>query len=52
MTSFNTEQCEVEYIGETYTSGCKPSKDKVSAITAMPSLTNKKQVQSFIEMIN
>ena len=32
--------------------GCKPSKDKVSAMTPMPSLTNKKQVQSFIGMIN
>ena len=46
------KQDEVEFFGETYTSGCKPRKDKVSAITAMPSLTNKMQVQSFIGMMN
>ena len=34
---------EVEFFGETYTtSGYGPSKDKVSAVTSMPSLTNKK----------
>ena len=38
---------------ETYTTNrCKLSKDKVSAITVMPSPTNKKQVQSCIGMIN
>ena len=47
------KQNEAEFSGETYTkSGCKPSKDKVAAITSMPSLTNKKRVQSFIGMIN
>ena len=47
------KQDEVEFFGETYTtSGCKPATDKVSAIKGMPSLTNKKQVQSFIGMIN
>ena len=47
------KQNEVEFFGETYTtSGCKPSKDKMSAITSMPSPTKKKQVQSFIGMIN
>ena len=47
------KQNEVEFFGETYTtSGCKPSKDKEAAITSMPSPTNKKQVQSFIGMIN
>ena len=47
------KQGEVEFFGETYTiGGCKQSKDKVAAITTMPSLTNKKQVQSFIGMIN
>ena len=54
--NYNTLQCkqdEVEFFGKAYTtSGCKPAKDKVSAITAMPSPTNKKQVQSFIGMIN
>ena len=44
---------EVDFFGETYTtSGHKPAKSKVSAIIAMPSPTNKKQVQSFIGMIN
>ena len=47
------KQKEVEFFGEAYiTSGCKPSKDKVAAITYMPSPTNKKQVQYFIGMIN
>ena len=39
-------------MGETYTSGCKPVQSKVSAITAMPAPTCKKQVLSFIDMIN
>ena len=40
-------------MGETYTrSGCKPDKGKVSVITKMPAPTSKKQVQSFIGMIN
>ena len=44
---------EVEFFGETYTtSSHKPSKDKMSAITAVPSPTNLKQIQSFIGMIN
>ena len=47
------KQDEMEFFGETYaTSGHKPSKNKVSAITAMPSPTNKKQLQSFIGIIN
>ena len=47
-----TEQ-EVDFIGETYTtSGCKPAQSKVSAITAIPAPTCKKQVKSFIGMIN
>ena len=42
-----------DFFGDTYTAGgCKPAKSKLSAITAMPSLTNKKKVQSFIGMIN
>ena len=46
-------QNEVEFFGETYTTSAhKPSKDKVAAITSMPSPTNKKQVQTFIGMIN
>ena len=40
-------------MGETYTtSGHKPAKSKVSAITAMPAPFCKKQVLSFIGMIN
>ena len=47
------KQDEVEIFGGTYTtSGHKPSKDKVAAITSMPSPNNKKQVWSFIGMIN
>ena len=47
------KQNEVDFFGETYTtSGHKPSRSKVSAIIAIPSPTNKKQVQSFIGMIN
>ena len=39
--------------GETYTTSvCKPDKNKVTAITKMPAPANKKQVQSFIWMIN
>ena len=46
-------QDEVDFFDETYTtSGHMPAKNKVSAITAMPPPTNKKQVQSFISMIN
>ena len=44
---------EVEALGETYTtSSCRPSKIKVSAMRAMPLPTTKKQVWSFIGMIN
>ena len=44
---------EVGFFSETYTkSGQKPDKNKVKAITKVPAPTNKKQVQSFIEMIN
>ena len=42
----------MEFFGETYTSGHKPSKGKIAAITSMPSSTNKQQVQTFIGMIN
>ena len=47
------KKTEVDFFGETYTTdGCKPAKSKVSAISEMPSPTSKKQVQSFIEMVN
>ena len=43
----------MDFYGETCTtSSCKPDKNKVTAITKMPALTNKKQVQSFIGMVN
>ena len=44
---------EVDFFSETCTpSGHKPNKSNVSAITKMPAPTSKKQVQSFIGMIN
>ena len=44
---------EVDLFSEPYTiSGCKPDKNKVTAITKMPAPTNKKQAQSFIGMVN
>ena len=44
---------EVDFFGETYTTkGCKPAQTKVSAITSMSELNYKKEVQSFIGMIN
>ena len=47
------KQNEANFFGNTYTtSGHKPARSKVSAITAMPSPTNKKQVQPFIGMIH
>ena len=47
------KKTEVDFFGETYTTnGCKPAQSKVSAISEMPPPTCKKQVQSFISMIN
>ena len=47
------KKTEVDFFGETYiTDGCKPAQNKVSAITEMPLLTCKKQVQSFLGMVN
>ena len=47
------KRTEVEFFGETYTTdGCKPAQSKVTAIVEMPPPTSKKQVQSFIGMIN
>ena len=47
------KQNKVDFFSETHTtSGHKPARSKVSAITAMPSPTKKKQVQSLIGMIN
>ena len=47
------KKMKVDFFSETYTtSGCKPAKSKVSTITKMPGPTCKKQVQSFIGMVN
>ena len=47
------KKTEVDFFGETYTTDdCKPSQSKVSAIVEMPEPTCKKQVQSFIGMVN
>ena len=47
------KKTEVEFFGETYTTdGCKPAQSKVTAISEMPLPTTKKQVQSFIGMVN
>ena len=47
------KKTEVDFFDETYaTDGCKPAQSKVSAIVQMPAPTCKKQVQSFIGMVN
>ena len=47
------KQTEVEFFRETYTvARCKPAKVKVQAIAEMPTPSCKKEVQSFIGMIN
>ena len=47
------KQSEVEFFGETYTVyGCKPAKGKVQTIVKMPAPSCKKEVQSFMGMIN
>ena len=47
------KQTEFEFFGETYTvDGCKPVQSKVIAIVDMPPPDCKKQVQSFIGMVN
>ena len=47
------KKTEVDFFGETYMiDGCKPAQTKVSAITSMPEPCCKKEVQSFIGMIN
>ena len=47
------KQTEVEVFGETYNvHGCKPVQSKVKAIVDMPPPNCKKQVQSFIGMVN
>ena len=43
----------MDFFGETYTTdGHKPAQSNVSAIVEMPAPTCKKQVQSFIGMVN
>ena len=47
------KQREVEFFGETYTlDGQKPAQSKIKAIEEMPSPQCRRQVQSFIGMIN
>ena len=47
------KQTQVDFFGETYTTdGRKPSSDKVNAIASMPQPVNKKELQSFIGMVN
>ena len=47
------KQEEVEFFGETYTTdGCKPVQSKINAMQEMPGPQCKKQVQSFIGMVN
>ena len=47
------KKTEVNFFGKTYTTdGHKPAQSKVSAISEMPPPTSKKQVQSFIGMVN
>ena len=47
------KKMEVDFFGETYTKcGCKAAQSKVFAFTEMPATTCKKQVQSFIGMVN
>ena len=44
---------EVDFFGETYTiNGHKPAQTKVSSINTVPEPSSKKEVQSFIGMIN
>ena len=44
---------EVHFYGKTYTTdGCKAAQSKITAIVEMPSPSSKKEVQSFIGMIN
>ena len=47
------KKTQVDFFGETYTTdGCKPSSDKVKAIADMPQPVSKKELQSFIGMVN
>ena len=47
------KQQEVKFFGETYTTdGCKPAQSKIKAIQEMLAPQCKKQVQSFIGMVN
>ena len=44
---------EVNFYGKTYTTdGCKPAQNMVTAIAKMPPPSSKKEVQSFIGMVN
>ena len=50
---YSTSKWKLNFFGETYTvDGCKPAKGKVQAIVEMSAPSCKKEVQSFIGMIN
>ena len=47
------KQTQVDFFGETCTTdGCRPSSDKIEAIASMPQPVIKKELQSFIGMVN
>ena len=47
------KQKEVKFFRETYTTdGCKPAQSKIKVIQEMPAPQCKKQIQSFIDMVN
>ena len=49
----NFDKLHYKKFRETYTTdGCKPAQSKVSAISEMPPPTGRRQIQSFISMIN
>ena len=53
LNKLQYKKTEVDFFSKTYTTnGCKPAQIKVSAIVEIPAPTCKKQIQSFIGMIN
>ena len=53
MRNFYINRTEVKFFRDTYTlDGCKPAQSKIKAIQEMLAPQCKKQVQSFIGMVN
>ena len=53
MRNYNTNTQKINFYSKTYTTdGCKPAQSKITAIVEMPSPSSKKEVRSFIGMIN